>query len=98
VEQGEADDEAVRRELVEETGLSVTVGRWVGTVTRPATGGYYEIHDYLCQVESGVLRVGDDASDARWCTTAILTTLRQADLLAEGLYTALDDWGQLPNR
>jgi ADP-ribose pyrophosphatase YjhB (NUDIX family) len=98
VEPGEADDEAVRRELTEETGLSVTVDRLIGTVTRPAASGVYEIHDYLCQVESGVLLAGDDASDARWCSTAILTTLREADLLAEGLYTALDDWGQLPRR
>ncbi len=96
MEQGEADDEAVRRELAEETGLSVTVDRLVGTVTRPADRGSYEIHDYLCQVRSGVLRAGDDASDARWCSTAILTTLREADLLVEGLYTALDEWGQLP--
>lgn len=96
MEPGEADDEAVKRELAEETGLSVTVDRWVGTVTRPAAGGVYEIHDYLCQVESGVLLAGDDASDARWCSTAILTTLREADLLAGGLYTALDEWGQLP--
>jgi ADP-ribose pyrophosphatase YjhB (NUDIX family) len=96
VEHGEADDEAVRRELAEETGLSVTVDRLIGTVTRLAAKGVFEIHDYLCQVESGVLLAGDDASDARWCSSAILTTLREADLLVEGLYTALDEWGQLP--
>jgi 8-oxo-dGTP diphosphatase len=98
VEPGETDPEALMRELVEETGLSVTVGAWIGTVTRPAVRGVYEIHDYACQVRSGVLRAGDDASDARWATAAILTTLRTAEQLAEGLYTALDEWGQLPQR
>lgn len=96
MEPGETDAEALTRELVEETGLSVTVGALVGTVTRPAARGVYEIHDYACQVESGVLRAGDDASDARWATAAILTTLRASGSLTYGLYTALDDWGQLP--
>ncbi|MEU5693715.1 NUDIX domain-containing protein [Actinosynnema sp. NPDC020468] len=92
VEQGESDVDAVEREFLEETGLSVTVGRWVGTVTRPAARGRYEIHDYACQVRSGVLRAGDDAADARWVTGAILTTL----CLTEGLHEALAGWGQLP--
>ncbi|PRY46843.1 hypothetical protein CLV43_1011124 [Umezawaea tangerina] len=86
----------MKRELSEETGLSVTAGELVGSVTRPAADRTYEIHDYLCQVESGVLLAGDDASDVRWASAAILTTLRTSDLLAEGLYTALDEWGQLP--
>jgi 8-oxo-dGTP pyrophosphatase MutT (NUDIX family) len=96
VEPGETDAEAVMRELLEETGLSVTVGALIGTVTRPASSGVYDIHDYACQVRSGVLRAGDDASDARWTSAAILTTLRTAGQLTEGLYTALDEWRQLP--
>jgi 8-oxo-dGTP diphosphatase len=80
------------REVLEETGLSVTVGPLLGIVTRPAAQGLYEIHDYACQVRSGVLRAGDDASDARWVTAAILATLE----LTDGLQETLQAWGQLP--
>nr|BFE55144.1 hypothetical protein GCM10017745_85710 [Saccharothrix mutabilis subsp. capreolus] len=80
------------REIREETGLSVTVGELIGSVTRPAVHGLYDIHDYACQVRSGVLRAGDDAAEARWVTGAILDTLP----LTEGLRETLRAWGQLP--
>ncbi|QFZ24024.1 NUDIX domain-containing protein [Saccharothrix syringae] len=92
VEPGESDETALMRELREETGLSVTVGALVGTVTRPAPSGLYEIHDYACQVRSGTLRAGDDASDARWADAAILATLPLTGMLRE----TLEEWGQLP--
>lgn len=80
------------REVLEETGLCVTVGELLGNVTRPAADGRYDIYDYACQVRSGVLRAGDDASEARWVTAAILATLP----LTEGLRETLEAWGQLP--
>jgi 8-oxo-dGTP diphosphatase len=92
VEQGESDETAVVRELEEETGLSVTVGALIGSVTRPGPRGLYEIHDYACQVRSGTLRPGDDAVDARWVTAAILATLPLTEMLRE----TLEAWGQLP--
>lgn len=82
------------REVREETGLCVTVGALVGTVTRPAPRGVYEIHDYACQVRSGVPRAGDDAADVRWADAAILATLPLTGML----HDTLAAWGQLPRR
>jgi 8-oxo-dGTP diphosphatase len=92
VESGEADEAAVTREVAEETGLSVTVGRLVGSVERPAPDGVFAIFDYECQVTSGVLQAGDDASDVVWADSATLATLPTVD----GLLGALSDWNCLP--
>ena len=92
VEAGETDEAAVTREVAEETGLSVTVVRLVGSVERPAPNGVFLIFDYECQVTSGVLRAGDDASDVAWTDSATLTTLPTAD----GLLQALSEWNCLP--
>jgi 8-oxo-dGTP diphosphatase len=92
VERNETDEQALTRELREETGLSVTVGALVGSVTRPFQNGVFLIFDYACQVSGGVLQPGDDASDARWVDSAMLATLP----LTEGLLEALSSWDCLP--
>ncbi|MBC6463363.1 NUDIX hydrolase [Actinomadura sp. HBU206391] len=89
VEPGESDATAVMRELREETGLGVTVGRLVGTVDRPGPGGVtYDIRDYAATVADGDLRPGDDADDARWVTPAGLRALATTP----GLLDALTEW------
>ncbi|MFF5206837.1 NUDIX hydrolase [Streptosporangium sp. NPDC000396] len=89
VEPGESDAEAVAREVLEETGLAVTAGRWVGTVDRPGPGGVvYEIRDYLAEVSGGTLSAGDDAADARWFAHDELVRLP----LSPGLVDALVGW------
>jgi 8-oxo-dGTP diphosphatase len=94
VEPGEQQAVAVAREVLEETGLSVTVGAAVGTVERAGRGGStYEITDYLCTplAPYATPTAGDDATDARWVTAGELTSY---DVVA-GLVEALRDWGVL---
>jgi 8-oxo-dGTP diphosphatase len=65
VEHGETLPEAVAREVAEETGLQVTIGRQLGVVE---VAGGYRVHDFAATVTGGVLTPGDDALDVRWCT------------------------------
>lgn len=90
VEPGESDQDAVVRELQEETGLLGTIEREVGTIEREApSGGTYVIRDFLLRVESvGGLRAGDDAADAAWFTPGEL----RAAQTSPGLMEALVDW------
>jgi ADP-ribose pyrophosphatase YjhB (NUDIX family) len=91
---GETTAAACVRELAEETGLSVRVLSFAGSVVREAPGGgSYLIEDYVCEVTGGTLRAADDALDARWVSLADLDSLQ----LAPGVRDALLSWGQLPD-
>jgi 8-oxo-dGTP diphosphatase len=92
IEAGETDVEALVREMIEETGLTVEVGRLIGRVQRPGlNGAVIDIRDYAATVTGGTLRPGDDASDARWVAPAELESLD----ITEGLIDALTGWGIL---
>jgi 8-oxo-dGTP diphosphatase len=96
VEPGETDEAAVRREIAEETTLSVTVGRLAGVVERPAPAGVLVIHDYLCAVVDGTARAGSDAADVRWVDAAEFAALDAGGALVDRLASTLWDWGVLP--
>ena len=74
VEVGEALSAAVQREVLEETGLIVSVGPIVEVLDRIHTNGdgrveyHYVLIDYLCSVLGGDLRGGSDVLDAVWAT------------------------------
>jgi ADP-ribose pyrophosphatase YjhB (NUDIX family) len=92
IEPGETDAEALVREMLEETGLTIEPGRLLGRVQRPGLGGtVIDIRDYAATVVSGMLRAGDDAADVRWVTAAEMDSLE----ITEGLIEALTDWGVL---
>jgi ADP-ribose pyrophosphatase YjhB (NUDIX family) len=94
IEPGETDEQALVRELAEETNLQVMVGKLVGRVRREGPGGtVIDIRDYAATVVAGILRAGDDAADARWVTAAELGRLE----VTEGLIEALTEWGVLGN-
>lgn len=96
VEPGEADDAAVRREVGEETALTVIVGELVGIVERPAPKGIYVIHDYRCTPAGGTARAGSDAADVRWVDAGEFGRLERAGALVDRLAETLWDWDVLP--
>jgi 8-oxo-dGTP diphosphatase len=72
VELGETLEEALVREVLEETGLAVEVGPVVEVldrVQRAADGRieyHYVIIDYLCRPHGNTLICGSDADDVKW--------------------------------
>jgi 8-oxo-dGTP diphosphatase len=93
VEPGETDQQAVIREVLEETGLAVDCGRLLGRAELPgADGSVIDVGDYLAFATGGQLAAGDDADDARWVTAAEMDGLP----LTKGLAGYLTAWDAYP--
>lgn len=81
LELGESLVDAVRREVREETGLTVDVGPVVKVFDRVHRDDadrvryHFVIVDFLCAPAGGVLRAGDDAADVRWARQDELASL-----------------------
>jgi 8-oxo-dGTP diphosphatase len=82
VEAGERLEDAVVREVREETGLLVTARRLASVFERimPDQAGECEYHyvlvDFYCSVTGGVLQPGDDSRSARWFALSELPNVR----------------------
>src|SRR5258708_3237756 len=82
VEAGEKLEDALRREVREETGLEVSVDglhEIFERVTEDTAGRaeyHYVIADFLCHPVGGVLRAGSDAAATRWYSEGELGALK----------------------
>ena len=82
VETGERIEDAICREVAEETGLKVRtlyMAEVFQRIMRDEQGEaeyHYVLADYVCRVVSGVLSAADDASGAAWKPVAKLGELR----------------------
>ena len=93
VEPGESPQQAMEREVLEETGLVVRALREWGRIEIPGEGtDVFEVHDFAAEYLSGTLLAGDDARDARWFTAGELLDLTTS----VGLVDHLGRWGAYP--
>jgi 8-oxo-dGTP diphosphatase len=92
VETGERLEEAVRREVLEETGLRIEPRLMFEIFERimPDDAGRPEYHyvlmDYICDVSGGDLQPGDDVSRAEWVARHRLAQYR----LTEGTLAVIE--------
>ncbi len=79
VEPGETLEQAVRREVEEETGLAVDVVAFLETFELRTPDRTYAIHEHLCRLspshDGATLRPSDDAAEAIWAAEEDLATL-----------------------
>lgn len=77
VEQGETLERAVRRELLEETGLAAGAVDLVETldIEREGSGASFRLHVFTARYLGGAAVAGDDADEAGWFSLAEMTSL-----------------------
>jgi ADP-ribose pyrophosphatase YjhB (NUDIX family) len=106
VELGETLEEALRRELAEETGITVKVlgiTAVLDRIYRDPEGGipyHYVLVDFLCDYEAGELRPGSDITGARFLPLSELDGFDLPEFTARVIQRAWEQkrrGGVLPN-
>jgi ADP-ribose pyrophosphatase YjhB (NUDIX family) len=94
IEPGESPEQAVQREVREETGVDVLPGALIGHATIPGAGVAYDVLDFACTLTRPDQhpRPGDDADAVLFADRATLDRLPCTPRLIE----TLRSWGVLP--
>jgi 8-oxo-dGTP diphosphatase len=96
VELGESVHAAVRREVLEETGLRVEPASLAAIFERIIRRNgrvqyHYIILDYVCHLKGGELRSASDVTDARWVSQAELGQYRLRGQARQVIQKAFDN-------
>lgn len=101
VELGERVEDAIVREVEEETGIRVKPLRLftvLDNIRRDDEGRiqfHYILFEFLCAVVEGKLRTSTDASDVRWISVADLDSYEMSSLAKELITRAANEEGIL---
>lgn len=99
VEAGEGLHEAIKREVMEETGIAiepVTLAGYRESIERDGDGKvarHFVIMAFVCRWLAGEPRLNEELAEARWLELAEIAPLKTTDGLAEIVAAAFEKFG-----